>query len=67
MEPMDLSDVGYDAFLINGEPTTLQTSVLNNVGHGEKIRLRLINAAASTYFYFNIGHLRNFTVINAGL
>ena len=60
MEPMDLSDVGYDAFLINGE----QTSVLNNVGHGEKIRLRLINAAASTYFYFNIGHLRNFTVIS---
>ena len=60
MEPMDLSDVGYDAFLINGE----QTSVLNNVGHGEKIRFRLINAAASTYFYFNIGHLRNFTVIS---
>ena len=60
MEPMDLSDVGYDAFLINGE----QTSVLNNVTHGEKIRLRLINAAASTYFYFNIGHLRDFTVIS---
>lgn len=59
MGPMDLSDVGYDAFLINGKIK----SMLKNVKHGEKVRFRVINASASTYFYFNIGKLRNFTVI----
>ncbi|MCY4644696.1 MAG: multicopper oxidase domain-containing protein [Bacteriovoracales bacterium] len=60
MGPMDLSDVGYDAFLINGKIE----STLKHISHGEKIRLRIINASASTYFYFNIGRLRNFTVIS---
>ena len=60
MGPMDLSDVGYDAFLVNGKIE----STLKNIRHGEKIRLRIINASASTYFYFNIGQLRNFTVIS---
>ena len=32
MGPMDLSDVGYDAFLINGKIN----SMLKNVKHGEK-------------------------------
>tara|TARA_Y100000590_G_scaffold470776_1_gene670471 strand:- start:96153 stop:98381 length:2229 start_codon:yes stop_codon:yes gene_type:complete len=59
MGPMDLSDVGYDAFLINGK----QKEMLKNIKHGEKVRLRVINASASTYFYFNIGNLRNFKVI----
>ena len=59
MGPMDLSDVGYDAFLINGE----QKKNISNIKHGEKVRLRVINASASTYFYFNIGKLRNFKVI----
>jgi FtsP/CotA-like multicopper oxidase with cupredoxin domain len=46
MNPMDISDVGYDAFLINGKrQTTLEGKP------GEKIRLRLINASGSTYFY----------------
>ena len=60
MEPMDLSDVGYDAFLINGKIE----SALEGVGHGEKVRFRIINAGASTYFYFNIGQSRNFTVVS---
>lgn len=59
MGPMDLSDVAYDAYLINGK----QKEMLKNIKHGEKIRLRIINASASTYFYFNIGNLRNFKVI----
>ncbi|MFN7140505.1 MAG: multicopper oxidase family protein, partial [Limisphaerales bacterium] len=46
MPAMDISDVAYDAFLINGKPrTTLEGRP------GETIRLRVINAAASTYFY----------------
>lgn len=46
--PMDLSDVYFDAFLINGKTSS------NIAGKpGEKIRLRLINAAAASYFYVN--------------
>ena len=59
MGPMDFSDVGYDAYLINGKIK----SMLKNVRHGEKVRFRIINASASTYFYFNIGNKRNFKVI----
>ncbi len=46
MGPMDISDVGYDAFLTNGV-TKLN---LCSAQKGDKIRLRLINAAASSYF-----------------
>lgn len=51
MGGMDLSDVGYDAFLINGK-TEQQLLVAHP---GEKIRLRVINASASTYFYISLG------------
>lgn len=46
MNPMDVSDVAYDAFLINGK----QSSLLE-AKPGETVRLRIINAGASTYFY----------------
>ena len=48
MPPMDASDVAYDAFLTNGE-------VEQNLEGlpGERIRLRVINAAASSYFYLD--------------
>lgn len=46
MGGMDLSDVGYDAFLINGK-RDLQLAVAHP---GETLRIRIINAAASTYF-----------------
>jgi len=46
MPPMDLSDVAYDQFLINGKTQTTLEAV-----PGETVRLRIINAAASTYFY----------------
>ncbi len=51
MGGMDLSDVGYDAFLINGK----RDSQLLTAHPGEKIRLRIINAAASSYFYVAMG------------
>ncbi len=59
MGPMDLSDVGYDAFLINGK----QNQSLMNIKAGDTVRLRLINASASTYFYANLGKLFDFKVI----
>lgn len=46
MPPMDVSDVAYDAFLMNGR----QTSQLA-AKPGERIRLRVINAGAASYFY----------------
>jgi CopA family copper-resistance protein len=51
MGGMDLSDVGYDAFLINGKID----SQLAMAHPGEKIRVRIINAAASSYFYISLG------------
>ncbi len=51
MGGMDLSDVGYDAFLINGK----RSSQLIDAKPGETVRLRLINASASTYVYVALG------------
>lgn len=51
MGGMDLSDVGYDAFLVNGK----RDLKFPNLNAGERIRLRLINAAASSYFYVALG------------
>lgn len=51
MGGMDFSDVGYDAFLINGK----RDSQLLTAKPGEKIRTRIINAAASSYFYVALG------------
>ncbi|HXH29253.1 MAG TPA: multicopper oxidase domain-containing protein [Bacteriovoracaceae bacterium] len=52
MGAMDLSDVGYDAFLINGK----KDHQALEAHPGEKIRLRIINAAASSYFYLNLAN-----------
>jgi FtsP/CotA-like multicopper oxidase with cupredoxin domain len=53
MGGMDLSDVGYDAFLINGK----RESQLIEAHPGEKVRLRIINASSSTYFQVSLGGL----------
>ncbi len=46
MPPMDLSDVAYDRFLANGRPEHPIPAE-----PGDTVRLRFINAAASTYFH----------------
>lgn len=46
MPPMDISDVAYDAFWANGTPRTQLAGAA-----GERVKLRLINAGAATYFY----------------
>ncbi len=46
MPPMDISDVGYHTFLING-----QRQVRLQGRPGERLRLRLVNASAASYFY----------------
>lgn len=46
MPPMDLSDVAYDAFLVNG-----QRRLTMPAKSGETVRLRVINGSSATYFY----------------
>ncbi len=53
MGGMDFSDVGYDAFLINGK----RDSQLLMAHPGDKVRVRIINAGASSYFHVALGNL----------
>lgn len=53
MGGMDFSDVGYDAFLINGK----RNSIYEDLRPGEKVRIRIINAAASSYFNVSLGDI----------
>jgi FtsP/CotA-like multicopper oxidase with cupredoxin domain len=54
MKP-DLNDVDYDAFLANGR--TLEDPEVFAVDKGGRVRLRLINGAASTNFTIDTGAL----------
>ena len=54
MKP-DLNDVDYDAFLANGR--TLEDPEVFPVDKGGRVRLRLINGAASTNFTIDTGAL----------
>ena len=48
MPPMDVSDVGYDAFLVNGRRSTEIAGK-----PGERVRVRIVNASAATYFFIH--------------
>ncbi len=47
MPPMDISDVAYQRFLMNGRDTTR----FEQFKPGETVRLRVVNAAGGTYFH----------------
>ncbi len=47
MLAMDVSDVYYDKFLING----ITESTFKNLKAGDRVRLRISNGGASTYFW----------------
>lgn len=49
MHAMDVSDVYYERFLVNG----MQYQEKPNYKAGDSIRLRIINGSASTYFWLN--------------
>jgi FtsP/CotA-like multicopper oxidase with cupredoxin domain len=51
MPGIDISDVYYDAFLINGK----KEAQYPDLKAGERVRVRVVNAAASTYFWTTIG------------
>ncbi len=46
MPPMDLADVAYDRFLANGNP-----EIALPAAPGERVRLRIIDGSATTYFH----------------
>ncbi len=51
MLPMDVSDVAYDRFLVNGRPRDDQPQF----HAGDRVRLRIINGSSSTYFWLRYG------------
>lgn len=56
MLAMDVSDVYYDKILINGFNTTTLTSIDGRpLKAGDKIRLRISNGGASSYFWLRYG------------
>jgi FtsP/CotA-like multicopper oxidase with cupredoxin domain len=52
---MDLNDIDFDAYLANDR--TLDDPEVVKVERGGRIRLRIINAAASTGFWIDLGEL----------
>ncbi len=52
---MDLNDVAFDAFLVNDRD--LSDPEIVPVARGGRVRLRVINAAASTNFWLDLGPL----------
>jgi len=63
MESADIADVYYPAFLTNGQ----QTNQYPEFKAGEKVRVRMINAAASTYFWLTFGGEKPLMVASDGL
>jgi FtsP/CotA-like multicopper oxidase with cupredoxin domain len=62
MTAMDVSDVYYDKFLINGNVE----KTFGNLKAGDKVRLRISNAGASTYFWLNYAGGKITVVANDG-
>lgn len=62
MLAMDVSDVYYDRFFLNGK----SESQLSQFKAGDKVRLRISNAGASTYFWLNYGGGKFQVVANDG-
>ena len=62
MNAMDVSDVYYNKFLINGK----NESQLSQFKGGDKVRLRISNGGASTYFWLNYAGGKITVVANDG-
>ena len=62
MLAMDVSDVYYDRFLLNGS----SEQIYSQFKAGDKVRLRVINAGASSYFWLNYAGGKITVVANDG-
>ena len=65
MLAMDVSDVYYDKFLINGTNESM-ANVLSKSKAGDKVRLRISNAGASSYFWLTYAGGKITVVANDG-
>jgi FtsP/CotA-like multicopper oxidase with cupredoxin domain len=62
MLAMDVSDVYYDKFLINGK----NESIAHGFNRGDKVRLRISNGGASSYFWLTYAGGKITVVANDG-
>lgn len=62
MAAMDVSDVAYERFLINGKPVNAQAQYKA----GDKVRLRISNGGSSTYFWLTYSGGKMTVVANDG-
>jgi len=62
MNAMDVADVYYDRFLINGKPNTEAPQYKA----GDRVRLRIVNAGASSYFWVGYGGGKMTVIANDG-
>ncbi len=60
--PMDVADIYYDRFLINGQVTQKQ----NQYKKGDKVRIRLINSGSSAYFWVQYAGGKMTVIANDG-
>lgn len=65
MLAMDVSDVYYDKFLINGKNEST-ANVLSKSKAGDKVRLQISNAGASSYFWLTYAGGKFMVVANDG-
>lgn len=63
MLPMDVSDVYYNAFLTNGKREQKYPSFRS----GDKVRIRVINGSASTYFWLQFAGSKLTVVASDGI
>jgi CopA family copper-resistance protein len=76
MNAMDVSDVFYEKFLINGKseieipgttpPSLGEESEVRQFKAGDKVKLRIVNGSSSTYFWLTYGGSRLTVVGNDG-
>ncbi|MGV3529663.1 MAG: multicopper oxidase domain-containing protein [Flavisolibacter sp.] len=62
MNAMDVSDVYYDRFLTNGQPVQEAPQYKK----GDRVRLRIVNAGASSYFWVQYGGGKMTVIANDG-
>jgi FtsP/CotA-like multicopper oxidase with cupredoxin domain len=63
MLPMDVADVYYDQFWINGKEKLINPTFKA----GEKVRLRIVNGSASSYFWLQYAGGKMTVVANDGI
>ncbi len=67
MTAMDVSDIYYEKFLINGKPESAWNPPWGGRGaSGDKVRLRISNGGASTYFWLTYAGGKITVVANDG-